>query len=54
VKWASELLGKLSDKQFADAFRAGGYEPAVANRFIAKLREKIEQGKTIGSPVADR
>ena len=44
VAWASELLGRLSDKQWADAFRAGGYEPAVANRFIAKLREKIDTG----------
>lgn len=54
VKWASQLLGRLSEKQWQDAFRAGGYEPAVANRFIAKLREKIEQGKSLGSRVADR
>ena len=27
VAWASALLGRLSDKQWADAFRAGGYEP---------------------------
>jgi len=47
VAWASELLGRLSEKQFSDAFRAGGYEPAVANRFIAKLREKIEQGRAL-------
>ena len=38
VAWASALLGRLSDKQWADAFRAGGYEPEVANRFIAKLK----------------
>lgn len=54
VMWASELLGRLSEKQFADAFRAGGYEPAVANRFIAKLREKIDQGKAVSVRVADR
>jgi hypothetical protein len=54
VAWASELLGRLSDKQFADAFRAGGYEPAVANRFIAKLHEKIEQGRALGARVANR
>jgi len=52
VVWASELLGRLSDQQFADAFRAGGYEPAVADRFIAKLHEKIEQGKTLNLRVA--
>lgn len=54
VAWASELIGRLSEKQFADAFRAGGYEPAVANRFIARLREKIEQGRALGSRVANR
>ena len=42
VVWASRLLGRLSDKQWQDAFRAGGYEPAVANRFIAKLRKRVE------------
>ena len=33
---------------------AGGYEPAVANRFIAKLREKIEQGRALGARIANR
>ena len=54
VVWASALLGRLSEKQWADAFRAGGYEPAVANRFIAKLREKVAQGKALGLRAADR
>jgi hypothetical protein len=54
VVWATDLLGRLSERQFADAFRAAGYEPAVANRFIAKLREKIDQGRALGSRVADR
>mgnify|MGYP003693953685 CR=1 FL=1 len=27
VAWASELLGRLSDKQWADAFSAGGFDP---------------------------
>lgn len=54
VVWASELLGRLSDQQFADAFRAGGYDSTVANRFIARLREKIEQGRALGARVANR
>lgn len=54
VVWASELLGRLSDKQWADAFRAAGYQPAEANRFIAKLKEKVEQGKALGGRAADR
>lgn len=54
VVWASELLGRVSPRQFADAFRAGGYQPAEANRFIARLREKIEQGRALGSQAAAR
>jgi hypothetical protein len=47
VAWASNLLARLSNQQWRDAFRAGGYEPAVANRFIQKLREKVDQGRGI-------
>ena len=47
VAWACNLLGRLSDKQMQDAFRAAGYEPAVAGRFIARLREKIQQGRSL-------
>jgi hypothetical protein len=47
VVWASNLLAQLNDRQWQDAFRAGGYEPAVANRFIRKLREKVEQGRNV-------
>ena len=49
VAWASNLLGRLTDRQWNDAFRAGGYEPAVADRFINKLREKIDQGRSLAS-----
>jgi hypothetical protein len=52
VAWASNLLGRLSNEQWQDAFRAGGYQPAVAGRFIAKLREKIEQGRSLGQRAA--
>jgi hypothetical protein len=45
VAWACSLLGQLSDRQMQDAFRAAHYEPDIANRFIAKLREKIQQGR---------
>lgn len=47
VAWACNLLGRLSNRQMQDAFRAAHYEPAVANRFIAKLREKIRQGRAL-------
>jgi hypothetical protein len=47
VAWASELVGTLSDQQWGDAFRAGGYEPAVADRFIGRLHQKIVEGRLL-------
>ena len=54
VVWASTLLGRLSEKQWQDAFRAGGYSRETADRFIAKLKEKIAQGKALSPRVAAR
>jgi hypothetical protein len=54
VAWASNLLGRLSDKQWNDAFRAGGYEPAEAARFIAKLKQKIAEGRSLNTVVASQ
>jgi hypothetical protein len=48
VRWASALLAGLSDAQWHDAFRAGGYELPLRERFIRRLREKIRQGLAIG------
>ena len=47
VKWACNQLARLSDEQWSDAFRAGGYTPEVAGRFIRSLKAKIEQGRRL-------
>jgi hypothetical protein len=47
VRWASRLLGTLTDKQWHDAFRAGGYDPQTADRFINILRAKIRAGEEL-------
>jgi hypothetical protein len=47
VHWACDLLGRLRDDQWADAFRAGGYPPEVAARFIQRLKEKIDEGRRL-------
>lgn len=47
VAWACNLLDQLSEQQMRDAFRAAYYEPDIANRFIARLREKIQQGRAL-------
>jgi hypothetical protein len=52
VAWASEWLGQLNDQQWSDAFRAGGHAPAVAGRFIGRLRHKIAEGRRLGETVA--
>lgn len=44
VVWGCTLLNRLTDAQFADAFRAAGYDAVVAGRFIAKIRAKIDEG----------
>jgi hypothetical protein len=44
VVWASRLLARLSDEQWRDAFRAGGYAPEQAARYIAKMKSKIADG----------
>jgi len=52
VAWACNLLGRLTDQQMQDAFRAAHYEPDIANRFIARLRAKIQQGRSLGLAAA--
>jgi hypothetical protein len=48
VGWASAQLSQLTDRQWDDAFRAGGYPRDVAGRFIAALHARIEKGREIG------
>lgn len=43
AKWIGEIAGRLSDKQIADAFRAGGFSPREVEGFTQKLREKIDE-----------
>ena len=44
VRWVCQRFSALSDAQLHDAFRAGGYPRATADRFIARLRQKIAEG----------
>ena len=38
------MLTSLTDEQWRDAFRAGGYESGLADRFIRSLKKKVAQG----------
>lgn len=44
VRWTSQLLSRLTPKQLSDAFRTAGFSDAEANRYIARLRQKIAEG----------
>ena len=44
VRWTTELLNRLTDAQWEDAFRAGGYSPDVRARYIKKIKAKIAEG----------
>ena len=54
VRWAAALLAGLSDRQWHDAFRAGGYPDDLSERFIRKLKANIAAGAAIagGMPAA--
>lgn len=44
VRWVCERLDKLTDQQWHDAFRAGGIEGPIADRFINRMKQKIAEG----------
>jgi hypothetical protein len=44
VRWICQRLSALSEAQLQDAFRAGGYPKATADRFITRLKQKIAEG----------
>jgi len=50
VGFACEMLAPLTDAQWADAFRAGGYDAATAGRFIQKVKANIALGERIAGP----
>lgn len=47
VGWAVRLLSQLTVAQWDDAFRAGGYDPAVAARFKAALQARLAQARSV-------
>jgi hypothetical protein len=54
VQWTCTRLSKLTDHQWADAFRAGGYAPQIADRFIRRLKQKIQEGLALTKTDGDR
>jgi hypothetical protein len=50
VRWACERLSRLTDAQWRDAFRAGGYDADSTARYVAKMKEKIAEGLRLTQP----
>jgi hypothetical protein len=52
VRWAAALLTGLSDLQWHDAFRAGGYPDDLSQRFLRKIKANLAQAQGIagGAP----
>jgi hypothetical protein len=44
VRWICERLATLTDRQWQDAFRAGGIDRPLADRFIRRMKQKIAEG----------
>lgn len=44
VQWTCGRLARLSPAQWRDAFRAGGYDPLIAERFVKRMQQKIAEG----------
>ena len=49
VRWICGRLSRISDQQWSDAFRAGGYAEPTAQRYIRRLKQKIAEGLELGS-----
>jgi hypothetical protein len=47
VAFAVELVQQLTDEQWHDAFRAGGYQRRVAARFIAQLHQRMDEARRV-------
>jgi hypothetical protein len=47
ARWMGNLLGRLSDKQLSDAFRAGGFTDAEITVYVRATRDRINQLKNL-------
>ena len=49
VGWTAALVDRLNPRQWEDAFRAGGYPPDIAARYIGILRTRVAQARQIAA-----
>jgi hypothetical protein len=44
IRWTCGRLAHLTDTQWRDAFRAGGYSMEITARYVRKIKDKIREG----------
>jgi hypothetical protein len=54
VQWAAAHMARLTDEQWHDAFRAANYSDSDAERFIRKLKEKIDDARALRARPVDQ
>jgi hypothetical protein len=47
ARWMGDLIGRLSDKQLSDAFRAGGFSDSDVATYVRAVRNRINQLKNL-------
>jgi hypothetical protein len=47
VRWICERLQRIGDRQLRHAFRAGHFSEETTTRYVARLRQKIDQGLSL-------
>jgi hypothetical protein len=48
LRWAAARMQRLTDTQWRDAFRAANYPEWIADRFIRRIKQKIEEAAAVG------
>jgi len=46
LRWTCDLLSRLSEQQWLDAFRAGGYAKEESSRYLRKIQDNISRART--------
>jgi hypothetical protein len=52
VKWTCDLLGRLAERQWRDAFRSGGYSDEASMRYIAALQERLRAARALADTLS--
>jgi hypothetical protein len=47
VRWTANLMSRVTDAQWEDAFRAADYSPDIRARYIKKIKAKIAEGLAV-------